>query len=95
MSELHILIGGERLWTHNLKDCDGRALPCSIHSPSDHHMLGWPQHWRDDAMIMERICQHGIGHPDPDDYAYRKSIRPESTGIHGCDGCCIEPGVTG
>jgi hypothetical protein len=37
---------------------------------------------------FERICPHGIGHPDPDDMAYWKSIGEESMGVHGCDGCC-------
>jgi hypothetical protein len=33
---------------------------------------------------MERICPHGIGHPDPDDPAFKNPIE----GVHGCDGCC-------
>jgi hypothetical protein len=57
---------------------------CTIHNMSDHHMREWPQHWRDDRGIMERICPHGVGHPDPDN--------PWELGdlnwIHGCDGCC-------
>ena len=40
-------------------------------------------HWREDRFIMERICEHGVGHPDPDD----KRVR-EGDGVHGCDGCC-------
>jgi hypothetical protein len=44
-------------------------------------MADWPQHYRDDIGITERICPHGIGHPDPDDiYAQGH--------VHGCDGCC-------
>ena len=34
---------------------------------------------------MERICDHGIGHPDPDEFRIRNG---EDDGIHGCDGCC-------
>ena len=44
-------------------------------------MRDWPQHFRDDRGIMERICPHGVGHPDPDDYL-------AGDGMHGCDGCC-------
>lgn len=59
--------------------------PCTIHNRTDHHMRSWPQHWRDDRRFMERICPHGIGHPDPDS--------PWAAGsamwIHGCDGCCF------
>tara|TARA_R110000787_G_scaffold16774_5_gene52582 strand:+ start:3125 stop:3385 length:261 start_codon:yes stop_codon:yes gene_type:complete len=53
---------------------------CVIHNPSDHHMRDWPLHWREDRGIFERICPHGVGHPDPDD------ISIDTT--HGCDGCC-------
>jgi hypothetical protein len=34
---------------------------------------------------MERICEHGCGHPDPDDH---RILTGEDDGIHGCDGCC-------
>lgn len=57
---------------------------CVIHGPSDHHMIGWPTHWRDDMKKMERLCPHRVGHPDPDDCAFR-----DDPGIHGCDGCCV------
>jgi hypothetical protein len=54
-------------------------------------MKEWTLHWRDDRKIFERICPHGIGHPDPDDLEYRrKKGLPDSKGIHGCDGCCNE-----
>jgi hypothetical protein len=89
MAELHVLQGGERLWTHNTKDCDP-VVPCCIHNPSKHHMVTWPMHWRDARAIMERICAHGVGHPDPDDAAYRAG-RGDTDTVHGCDGCCAPP----
>ena len=55
---------------------------CTLHNPSDHHMLGFPQRWRQDRHIMERMCPHGVGHPDPDDIALNT--------VHGCDGCCVK-----
>lgn len=74
---------GERLvGVHAPAACAGRA--CTIHRRSDHHMRPWPQHWRSDLSVMERICPHGIGHPDPDEYA-------SYTDMHGCDGCCCPP----
>lgn len=73
---------------HPPERCAGRA--CVVHNPSDHHMVGWPLNWRDDRGIMERVCPHGIGHPDPDDLAYRVSIR-RGGDVHGCDGCCATP----
>jgi hypothetical protein len=59
---------------------------CTIHNRSDHHMRFFPQWWRSDRKIMERICEHGVGHPDPDEY---RIINGLDDGVHGCDGCCI------
>jgi hypothetical protein len=53
---------------------------CTIHHPSQHRMIDWPQRWRQDRKFMERMCSHGMGHPDPDDIIQNT--------IHGCDGCC-------
>lgn len=68
---------------HRPELCAGR--PCPIHNMTLHHMRSYPQHWRGDRGIMERICPHGIGHPDPDDWL-RNGTDP---GTHGCDGCCM------
>jgi hypothetical protein len=46
-------------------------------------MKDWPQHYRYDRGMTERICPHGVGHPDPDDRT--------ANGVHGCDGCCTPP----
>jgi hypothetical protein len=88
---------------HDLSVCGGRDIPCCVHNPSDHHMVGWPMNWRADTGVMERICVHGVGHPDPDHMAYVCSLTPghdcedeseceyphlEWQGIHGCCGCC-------
>ena len=71
--------------THKPDECWGEF--CTIHKMSDHHMRHLPQHWRDDRGIMERICEHGVGHPDLDS--------PWKEGdwqwVHGCDGCCLGP----
>lgn len=69
--------------THSESVCKGE--PCTIHNRSDHHMRSFPQHWRADRGIMERMCPHGIGHPDPDD---PKTSNPAEA-VHGCDGCCF------
>lgn len=65
---------------HASAACAGR--PCPLHNRTDHHMRGFPQHYREDRGFMERICPHGVGHPDPD------CIRADP--VHGCDGCCRE-----
>lgn len=71
----HVIVG-----VHNRNQCKNDY--CTIHSPSLHSMLGFPQRWRQDRGFMERICPHGVGHPDPDDIVMDRS--------HGCDGCCYE-----
>ena len=53
---------------------------CTIHNPSQHHMVNWPRQWHAFNRVMERICPHGVGHTDPDET--RKDVS------HGCDGCC-------
>ena len=65
---------------------------CTLHNRSNHVMRSFPQHWRTDRKIMERVCPHGIGHPDPDEYKltqkYILFTGNTSEGVHGCDGCC-------
>lgn len=73
---------------HDPAKCAGR--PCVIHNPSDHHMRDWPLNWRSDKGLMERMCVHGTGHPDPDDLAFHVENGREWQGVHGCDGCCSE-----
>lgn len=72
--------------THDPEQCAHEH--CTIHNMSEHHMRDWPQHWRSDRGLMERICPHGVGHPDPDEYKIH--LNPAES-IHGCDGCCGVP----
>ena len=74
-----------KIWTHKKDQCMGER--CTVHNLSKHHMRSWPQWWRGDRGIMERICEHGVGHPDPDDY---RCMNDASERVHGCDGCCHE-----
>jgi len=85
------LLDGRFLVTHPEGACAGEH--CSVHGPSDHALNTAPLNWRSDRHLMERICKHGIGHPDPDDLEYKKKIYGENYdnyafGVHGCDGCC-------
>lgn len=68
--------------THDLSKCVGHA--CFVHNRTEHHMRDWPVQWRDDRKIVERICVHGIGHPDPD----QADFLNDAGMTHGCDGCC-------
>lgn len=81
-----IIEGIELMNVHKESLCSGKN--CVVHNPSDHSMRGFKLNWRDDRGIFERICSHGIGHPDPDDAAYWSSIGQSAQNIHGCDGCC-------
>lgn len=88
MTEFTTGVGQKLVNVHPPEACSGEY--CVIHNPSDHSMRDFPTLWRSDRGIMERICPHGVGHPDPDDQAYITSVRGEGhmEGVHGCDGCC-------
>jgi hypothetical protein len=74
--------GTQKLIVHHPDKCKGKF--CAVHNPSDHHMRDWPQYYRTDRGITERLCpKHGVGHPDPDD--------PNPDRVHGCCGCCTPP----
>jgi len=100
----HYVTGtGQPLLVHEAEDCKGEH--CVIHNPSQHCMVDYPTHWQADRGLMERICPHGVGHPDPDDLAFKRDIWTEKYGkeeadkkvhyesVHGCcsEGCCHEP----
>lgn len=86
-------VGKVTLRVHGSSQCkgplheNGRPI-CCIHNPTDHHMLKWEQNWRADKGVMERMCTHRVGHPDPDDLLV---MTTEWAGTHGCDLCCQKP----
>jgi hypothetical protein len=79
---------------HTSDRCAGRG--CCLHHPSDHHMADWPLIWRSDRHLMERMCVHGVGHPDPDDVAFQDPDGELGVDIHGCCAgrCCSTPEAT-
>ena len=81
--KIYVLPNGSYLTTHTEETCTRKY--CPLHNPSDHHMVDWPQNWCDDLMVMERICEHGVGHPDPDQVLDKRPDVKE----HSCDGCCV------
>jgi hypothetical protein len=76
---------------HDPSKCAGEF--CVMHNPSDHHMRDWPTNWRGDRGLMERMCPHGVGHPDPDALAFHERLGESWQGVHGCDGGCAVPHV--
>lgn len=74
-----------RIRHHARADCDGH--PCPFHTPSLHPMIEEPMNLRESGLI-ERMCKHGVGHPDPDSVTWFQRHGLEGFGIHGCDGCC-------
>jgi hypothetical protein len=58
-------------------------------------MREWQRLWRYDRGLMERICPHGVGHPDPDHLDHVRRLRGDKAAVtesvHGCDGCCAPP----
>lgn len=88
MATKYLLPDGTELTNvHDPSQCVGRV--CVIHSPTNHSMVMLPLTWRSDRGIFERTCNHGIGHPDPDQFPYweEKGIL-DSEASHGCCGCC-------
>lgn len=63
---------------------------CSIHRPSAHHMVHWPQAWHPRLGIVTRVCEHGQQHPDPDDLHARRL----PAGCNCFCGCCRQTGET-
>lgn len=92
MNDEYITGTGQRLIYVHKETPDCKKYGCAIHAPSDHSMKNFPTHWRDDGRKMERICEHGIGHPDPDHLNWVKRTYGEARmmmeEVHGCDGCC-------
>ena len=74
-----------QLMAHEPDECKDIDV-CAIHNRTNHHMRSFKQFYRFDRGIMERICSHGVGHPDPDDY---NVLKGNDKGVHGCDGCCF------
>lgn len=70
-------------------DCDEG---CVIHNPTDPNKDTFPPLWRGDRSMMERVCPHGIGHPDRDQIRYWERTLGEAEAraqaTHACDGCC-------
>lgn len=85
------LANGNLLTVHSPEQCAGQPS-CVIHNPSDHHMKTWPLDWRGDRYLMERVCEHGVGHPDPDHIEHIRRTKGDKAAknqrVHGCDGCC-------
>lgn len=73
-------------------DCDIHG--CAIHNPSYHPLSDAPQVMREDKwFLIERVCTHGIGHPDPDSASFMaESGWGKGIWVHGCDGCCQDKG---
>jgi len=82
-----IQVGKRGIRIHGPSKCEGR--PCPFHNPSDHALKDALINVRMDRnALVERICEHGVGHPDPDSVAYFEQLGQTMVGIHGCDGCC-------
>ncbi|MBD8057841.1 hypothetical protein IC607_02525 [Cellulomonas sp. JH27-2] len=79
------------LRTHGRRECSGPN--CPIHNPSEHPLADAPLLWREDGGFMERLCPHGVGHPDVDRLAHTMRTQGESAtrriARHACDGCCL------
>ena len=83
---------------HSVKDCSGEY--CIVHNPSPKAIAMGELNWRPDrGLFFERVCEHGVGHPDPDHMAHLKTLvdrglldqaHVDAEGVHGCciHRCC-------
>lgn len=76
------------LLTHSENRCEGER--CPVHKPTRHHLSEMPISWRNDAMMFERTCGCGVGHPDPDQFEHWVAIGDAYKAAHGCCGCCAK-----
>jgi hypothetical protein len=72
---------------HEPEECVGRH--CIVHNPLSTHMDDWPVIYRSDRNLFERVCKHGVGHPDRSQEDYWVETKQEHMVIHGCCGCCL------
>lgn len=85
---LSLLSNGVLTDVHPPSECAGQPWGCWVHDPRPHPLDHAPVRWREDKGTAERMCDHGIGHPDPQDAAYWWHTRRRDVTVHGCDGCC-------
>jgi len=83
--------GGWRYSSVHPENDSCRKDGCMVHNP-DADWIGnienWPYSPRADGR-MERVCPHGVGHPDPNAARYLEKVAPNlAPWVHGCDGCC-------
>jgi hypothetical protein len=73
---------------HSKLDCKGPY--CTVHKMSDHHMRSFPQIWNPIVVAMQRVCEHGKRHTDPDEI--NNDIFVKMDHDSDCDGCCVQNG---
>lgn len=78
------LVGGQLLsGVHRRNTCIGPN--CCIHNPSTHPMRSWKMHFNHSTMVMERVCEHGFVHVDPDDPKAKNYHTPARVHCLNCD----------
>lgn len=86
LPDVVIQANGKPLAVHAPETCEP---PCPFHAPTEHPLKDAPIVVRWDRHLMiERLCEHGVGHPDPDNLTYQRAHGSPDDGAHGCDGCC-------
>lgn len=87
------VVGPVTVRTHRDENCMGSH--CALHNPSGHPLNSAPMTFRADKYgLIERQCEHGVGHPDPDSAWFIQNVQvpkedTEWLTVHGCDGCCL------
>lgn len=86
--------GQELIQIHD-ENSDCHQYGCPVHNPSNEAIAIGRLFWRDDRGIFERICEHGVGHPDHDMLRWMERTRGADyarvESVHGCcwHRCCV------
>ena len=83
MAEEYVLESGQKIMEHSEDECFS-GIPCVLHAPSAHPLASAPRLYNRRFSGIYRRCEHGLNHPDYDDFA-------GCFALHVCDGCCVPP----
>ena len=87
---------GHEVIGHPSSECE-EQFACPLHNRSVHTMRAMSQRWWPDRGIVERLCEHGVGHYDWDQYPYHYEALGKDDAdaevVHGCcsERCCQPP----
>lgn len=84
--EMEIFAGLKNV--HDKDFCAGQI--CVMHNPINGDFRRLLLVWENNVKRYERVCEHGVTHPDPSQFAFWRATGQEQLGTHPCDRCCLD-----